>query len=295
MNHVPTTLKLTLFLALMTTGCAHHQLRYQMSNQARTVHQTVEKQVLDNVAMFSAKPDSIPFFSYPNQGATNVDGSAALDGGKPLNPFFTTIGFSGSRSSGNSWTMTPVTSAFNLKCMREEFQRYTSSCDWLVTSSKRRDIPKCCTTYGEFCGCFVWVKPGCEDYFAQLVFAVLDAATKEEVTEKKNRKEVTIFIDENGKEASQEASVGKVQAIIDIDLDPIWQLTQGASTPEQRVKRAADETAAAAAAAANPALPKVETHNMISVPKRLYPRFQLNDLNLLQRQNTLGGSQFRRD
>ena len=65
---------------LATTGCTHLQLEKDSVNQAYTVGDLEQQQVLNNLAMFVYNYNSLPYFSYPNQGATVVtdQGNAGL-------------------------------------------------------------------------------------------------------------------------------------------------------------------------------------------------------------------------
>jgi hypothetical protein len=263
---------LLLFISALS-GCVHHQLRSQLAHQSETVHHTFEKQVLNNLAMFTVKPDGLPFFMFPTEGASNVDGNASLSGSAPLNPFFETIGFESGRSSGNSWTLAPVVEEDKLRKIRGIFRLYLADgSEWLYCSKRRSDIPKCCTNFGEYCGTYVWVTPGCESRFADLVLEVIRAAT---VSEAKLTKVVTLFIDENGNPTTITGAVGTVVAEIDIDNDPIGSLTQDVKGNQKTV------------------IP-LKDYRFQSSPlpfNRLAPG---NILQLRQELNTLGGSNFRR-
>ena len=59
-------------LLAMSAGCTHVQLQKDVVNQATTVGDLQIQQVLNNLAMFVYNYDSMPYFCYPNQGATIV-------------------------------------------------------------------------------------------------------------------------------------------------------------------------------------------------------------------------------
>ena len=210
-----------------------------MAKQAETVQHTFEKQVLNNLAMYRVKPDGIPYLMLPTEGATNVDGNAKITGAAPLNPFFETIGLESGRTSGNSWTLSPVVDADKLNKIRDIFKSYANCSDWLVCSNRRADVPRCCTEYGEFCGNFVWVAPGSETQFTDLVLEIIKAATVEdaEVT-----KVATVYIDSAGKPTTAINSVGSIVAEIELAADPIKSLTSDTyntnANPTFEVKRA---------------------------------------------------------
>ena len=56
---------------LIVTGCQSISLRNHTERQARTLADLQYDQVLDNIAMFSENPSSLPFFSAAAQGQTS--------------------------------------------------------------------------------------------------------------------------------------------------------------------------------------------------------------------------------
>jgi hypothetical protein len=221
-----TIVVLIALIAITGPGCAHHQLRYQMANQAQTVQHTFEEQVLDNLAMYCVRGDGVPFLTIPNEGATNVNGEASISSEPPLNPFLSAFAVGAQRSNGNSWTLTPVTDEYKLRNVRNVLLGAVSETGWLECSTRKGDIPKCCKTYGEFCGTYVWVKSECETRFAELVFDVLKAATTDEIVLLKRTKTVTVFIDKDGQPVKESDSIGQVEAVVALDAHPVASATQ---------------------------------------------------------------------
>ncbi len=122
------------------SGCAEMsgKLRHNSVNQASSVHDMQQQQVLDNLAMFVCDPDAMPFFSYPNQSGEQVTDAANLAGnagwGRPniaTIPFLlTALGLSGtaSRSQQAAYTVTPVNDPRKLELMRCAYQRAIRCC-----------------------------------------------------------------------------------------------------------------------------------------------------------------------
>lgn len=110
------------FIAL-SSGCIHQQLRFQTNRQANTLNDLYEQQVLDNLAMFKVNPHAVPFFAFPNEGASIVADGVSIAGNPPLNPFFSTLGFNANRGIQSSWVMSPVRDPNKLYLMRCDYQR----------------------------------------------------------------------------------------------------------------------------------------------------------------------------
>ena len=72
-----------LAIACALPGCMHIQLGKNAVNEAFTVGDLEQQQVLNNLAMFAYNPNSMPFFSYPNQTATTItdQGNAGVSAG----------------------------------------------------------------------------------------------------------------------------------------------------------------------------------------------------------------------
>ncbi len=152
---------------LATTGCTHLQLEKDSVNQAYTVGDLEQQQVLNNLAMFVYNYNSLPYFSYPNQGATVVtdqgNAGASAAWGRPITtgataPFtprhfgdflLTSIGLTGNaqRTNQESFVLTPINDPRKLELMRCAYQIAVSSCGYGVPS---RNCPDCQARFNTF-------------------------------------------------------------------------------------------------------------------------------------------------
>ncbi len=124
---------IVVLLPLIACGCAHQQLRWNTVRQSRTLTDIYEQQVLDNLAMFVSEPNSLPFFSFPNAGGSNVMDTGAITGVlnwahgiSGLNSGSLTL--NGSRNMTESWTLTPIIDPVKLQLMRCAYQQVVSNC-----------------------------------------------------------------------------------------------------------------------------------------------------------------------
>lgn len=114
-----------LFSALaivLTTGCAHQQLRFNTVHHAETLTDLYEEQVLNNLARFVEHPETVPHFEIPTSGGTNSTDMLGLSA-NPINSFRTAFGLTGNRTNLNSWTLQPVSNPDRLRRMKCAFQR----------------------------------------------------------------------------------------------------------------------------------------------------------------------------
>ena len=129
----------TLFLGgilLIMSGCTHIQLQKNTVRQARTLGDIHQQQVLNNLAMFAYDPNSLPSFSIPNQGSSNVTdtGSTAATPGFGRSAaglfLFNTLGlsFGASRQAQEAFTLTPVNDPRKLELMRCAYQQAINQC-----------------------------------------------------------------------------------------------------------------------------------------------------------------------
>src|SRR5436309_15154634 len=84
--------RVILLIALtFTTGCTSGRLRQRTINQGSTLPELQYQQVLDNLARFAARPDSLPWHVNLREGTTQVtdsiSGGSALDTGPPVTFF----------------------------------------------------------------------------------------------------------------------------------------------------------------------------------------------------------------
>jgi hypothetical protein len=120
-------------LTCLVCGCTHTQLRWNTVQQSRTLTDIYEQQVLNNLAMFVYDPNSLPFFSFPNAGGSNVNDAGSFSGmfrwsrgtpGLGEGDF----GLGGSRTIMESWTMTPIIDPVKLQLMRCAYQQVVAAC-----------------------------------------------------------------------------------------------------------------------------------------------------------------------
>jgi len=92
------------------------------------------------------------------------------------------------------------------------------TCGWIGYGSKC-DVPKdCCQLTGFHCGTYVWVPKCHRGKLSQLTLKILDYAVNDPKEVAKRTKEVTIFVDEFGRQTSEdEKHVGSVTARIAVD------------------------------------------------------------------------------
>lgn len=110
----------------LLSGCAHTQLRWNTTHQAKTLTDIYEQQVMDNLAMFVHDPNSLPSFAYPNAGGSDVtDGGTAGSGTtwKKLGFDQEVLSLGASRSMKEAWTLTPVYDVRRLELMRCAYQQ----------------------------------------------------------------------------------------------------------------------------------------------------------------------------
>ncbi len=123
-------------LCLSIAGCTHIQLRNNTVNQAWTVGDIQQQQVLNNLAMFVFEPSSMPYFLVPNQGASGVNDQGNVSatpgfGRSGSGPFlFNALGFSfgAQRQASESYTTTPINDPRKLELMRCAYQQAVANC-----------------------------------------------------------------------------------------------------------------------------------------------------------------------
>lgn len=130
----------TLLLAVCSTGCTYHQLRKNTANQALTISELHQQQVLDNVALFVNNKDALPFFALPTQGTSEINDKGAITplltwsrittaplvGDFLFNTAQTTM--TAERAAKQNWTLNPINDPRKLELMRCAYQRAIGSC-----------------------------------------------------------------------------------------------------------------------------------------------------------------------
>jgi hypothetical protein len=137
--HKPIASLCVFAISLSMIGCTHVQLKRNTVRQAWTVGDIQQQQVLNNLAKFVYDFNSLPSFSIPNQGGSNVidAGNVGLTPGWSRfsslvnTPFlFGVFGttFGASRQAQESFTMTPINDPRKLELMRCAYQQAVSTC-----------------------------------------------------------------------------------------------------------------------------------------------------------------------
>ena len=142
------TQALVLLCLIASTGCAFIPLRRNTINQARTVSDIHQQQVVDNLAMFVFNPNSMPCFSYPTQGTNQVTntttggvstGWGAITQGPVAGKFLLNalgITVNGQHQSNEAFTLVPINDPRKLELMRCAYQR-----PWRVADAGHRRPP----------------------------------------------------------------------------------------------------------------------------------------------------------
>ena len=144
------TRSLTVILFALT-GCTHTQLRDNSVNQAETVSDVYQQQVLDNLAMFVYDSGSLPSFAFPNSGTNQVtDTGNIMTGLEWVAAGFDTVGLNigADRQMEQAWTMEPVRDPHKLTLMRCAYQHAVATC--LEGEIVSRDCPDCEGVLDEF-------------------------------------------------------------------------------------------------------------------------------------------------
>lgn len=207
-------LLLSLFVAsMLQCGCAHRRLMQRTVEQAQTLADVQERQILDNIAMAIAKPNSTPFFAIPSSGSATVNQSQNASGGLNWNTFRFTganLGASGQMGLSENWTLKPINEPERLEMMKCLYQHAvgdlgrdgcqdckTKLANYFDDETKLCDLPSCffevhdcpppgsgcfdgedcCVKFGHHCGTYVWVRPQHYGDLSRITLAVLDLAT----------------------------------------------------------------------------------------------------------------------
>jgi hypothetical protein len=130
----------------------HIPLRNNTANQARSISDLYQQQVLNNLAMFVQDPNSLPHFSYVNMGASGIEdqnnGTLGLGfTNPPFNLAALTAGFFRQRTGSENFTMTPVNDPRKLELMRCAYQKALAGCG---RASPSETCPDCETRFKIF-------------------------------------------------------------------------------------------------------------------------------------------------
>lgn len=111
--------QIVVLLALPAIGCTHGQLRYSSTRQGGTLTDIQYKQVLDNLAMFVANPDALPYFATAGSGSTQITDTTGLNALTwNWHPFSGVATLLGTRGIVEQWGLAPVLEPDRLKAMR---------------------------------------------------------------------------------------------------------------------------------------------------------------------------------
>lgn len=156
-------------------GCTHHQLRRDHVQQAGTLTDIYEQQVLDNLAMFVHNRHAVPFFAVPGGGTATVTDRGSLGASTLNGPGHTILGPLGlSRDNQQSWGLLPVTEPDKLRTMKAHYQAAICHLKWV--EDKKCITRDTCSKTGSHCGCTITVCPESYSAFSELVLAILDSA-----------------------------------------------------------------------------------------------------------------------
>ncbi len=208
---LPTTLVVS---ALCVAGCQHIELRNHTLRTASTISDLQYQQVLNNLAMFCANPNSLPYFSVAGTGVTQITNVVNANGtfnwdkqffnGKALSFYFDKAAtmFGAMQTSNEQWNTGSIVNPDELLLMRCVYQKTVNAgdgkCDcerkvatffqkkpcyleamqpgWYCVGHKH-DVPKCAAYVGCWGDTYVWVMPDQLDYLTRLTLAILDLAT----------------------------------------------------------------------------------------------------------------------
>ena len=208
------TLRFLLSTFLLSAGCQHISLRNHTERQASTLPALQYDQVLDNIAMFIANPDALPFFSTAGQGQTSNNYQINPSGGLQLGPvtlgsalpFFglsqVSLGLAETAAENEQWSTNSVLNPDILALMRCVYRKTVGKCacdlnaeqnlqaffsghpefleamrpGWYGVGS-HHDVPKGALCVRHCNKTYVWVTSEGIDYLTRLTLAILDLAT----------------------------------------------------------------------------------------------------------------------
>ena len=140
---------LVCLLLLLTCGCTTVPLRKNSVAEARAVCDMETQEVLDNLAKFVCDPNSMPYFSYPNQNSASVADTGTGQNTTILSFPAVTSAFqiSASRQVTDGFTITPINDPRKLELMRCAYQLAVRSCG---RGSVSTTCPDCQTRFRVF-------------------------------------------------------------------------------------------------------------------------------------------------
>lgn len=200
-------------LLISAAGCQAVQLRNRVVKQASTLSDIQYQQVLDNLAMFSHEPASLPHFSLTPTGLVTIQQTESASGGLNWNYTFfgaaaqfvnhldkKSLGVTAQQQNIGQWNTHSVLNPDELGLMRCAYQRAVGygcqECEaqlasffshskarldaihpgWFGVGGKK-DVPHGACHVGRYCKTYVWVMPEAVDTLTQFTLAILDIAT----------------------------------------------------------------------------------------------------------------------
>lgn len=125
-------------------GCTTHRFLDRNSvRQTRTLSEIVQRQVLDNIALFSNNPVALPHFAIIGNGTAQVSDFVGVTPGLSWNSRTfagATLGSNANRSLTENWKLSPVMTAGRLARLRCAFQFAFSSPEICLVAVETRNL-----------------------------------------------------------------------------------------------------------------------------------------------------------
>lgn len=134
---------------LLSCGCTHTRLRLNTVQQAWTVSDIYQQQVLDNLALFVRDPNALPHFALATGGQNEVTDSGELSGGVDWDVagfMKAALAGKGSRTAQQNWSLNPVSDPRRLERIRCAFQNAVAA----YHQSSPCDCPECQKVLNKF-------------------------------------------------------------------------------------------------------------------------------------------------
>ena len=247
-------------------GCTHLQLRHIASRQGSTLTDLQYKQVLDNIAMFTANPEALPFFALSTSGSAQVTDSGGLSALTFNWPGHSGAGtLNGSRTIVESWGLAPVVASDKLERMRCAYKLVMgnppSQCEQCATKLRdyygsefnlqcrvpsgwfcvgcKKDVPSSAQYVGHFNKIYVWVPPYGADGLTTFTLTILDLATGDPPRPKfHTQKTISIFGVPIVEEESRDLTDSKMRAFTTTTVGPFGETK---TVNEQRVEEPSEQ------------------------------------------------------
>ena len=160
---------LLIAVIILLSGCAT-QLHDASVSQGETLTDFHYKMVLDNIAMFRVRSNSVPWHIKITGGGAQVDSSVTPSLSFEWPPIARTLGLSGSHGVTINWALTPVISPGQLKALQDRYRNETTEQNFEKNYNYGYAAPN--EVYGKYGGLYVWPKDW--EHFVSTVLAVLE-------------------------------------------------------------------------------------------------------------------------